>query len=155
MNADTQLFFVTGAAGKLECALDLPKADPSGIVLIAHPHPLYGGTMSNKVVQMIARTFVALGYIAVRMNFRGVGASEGSHDFGNGETDDMAVLLDHIKKQYPWRFFIWNLRPVQIATETRSGRPTTGTNGICKCHSRKVGRRFRSCRYIADSWRTG
>lgn len=136
MNADTQLFFVTGAAGKLECALDLPKADPSGIVLIAHPHPLYGGTMSNKVVQMIARTFVALGYIAVRMNFRGVGASEGSHDFGNGETDDMAVLLDHIKKQYPglpgrsWRFFIWNLRPVQIATETRSGRPTTGTNGI-------------------------
>ncbi len=101
MNADTQLFFVTGAAGKLECALDLPKADPSGIVLIAHPHPLYGGTMSNKVVQMIARTFVALGYIAVRMNFRGVGASEGSHDFGNGETDDMAVLLDHIKKQYP------------------------------------------------------
>ena len=101
MNADTQLFFVTGAAGKLECALDLPKADPSGIVLIAHPHPLYGGTMSNKVVQMIARTFVALGYIAVRMHFRGVGASEGSHDFGNGETDDMAVLLDHIKKQYP------------------------------------------------------
>ena len=101
MNADTQLFFVTGAAGKLECALDLPKADPSGIVLIAHPHPLYGGTMSNKVVQMIARTFVALGYIAVRMNFRGVGASEGSHDFGNGETDDMAVLLDHIQKQYP------------------------------------------------------
>ena len=101
MNADTQLFFVTGAAGKLECALDLPKADPSGIVLIAHPHPLYGGTMSNKVVQMIARTFVALGYSAVLMNFRGVGASEGSHDFGNGETDDMAVLLDHIKKQYP------------------------------------------------------
>lgn len=101
MNADTQLFFVTGAAGKLECALDLPKTDPSGIVLIAHPHPLYGGTMSNKVVQMIARTFVALGYIAVRMNFRGVGASEGSHDFGNGETDDMSVLLDHIKKQYP------------------------------------------------------
>ena len=69
--------------------------------MIAHPHPLYGGTMSNKVVQMIARTFVALGYIAVRMNFRGVGASEGSHDFGNGETDDMAVLLDHVKKQYP------------------------------------------------------
>lgn len=107
MNADTQLFFVTGAAGKLECALDLPKADPSGIVLIAHPHPLYGGTMSNKVVQMIARTFVALGYIAVRMNFRGVGASEGSHDFGNGETDDMAVLLDHIKKtisRLAWSF---------------------------------------------------
>lgn len=101
MNADTQLFFISGAAGKLECALDLPRADPSGIVLIAHPHPLYGGTMSNKVVQMIARTFVALGYIAVRMNFRGVGASEGSHDFGNGETDDMAVLLDHVKKQYP------------------------------------------------------
>lgn len=101
MNADTQLFFVTGQAGKLECALDLPKTDPVGIALIAHPHPLYGGTMNNKVVQMLARTFVGLGYIAVRMNFRGVGTSEGSHDFGNGETDDMAILLDHIKKQYP------------------------------------------------------
>lgn len=101
MNADTQLFFVTGAAGKLECALDLPRTDPVGIVLIAHPHPLYGGTMNNKVVQMMARTFIGLGYVAVRMNFRGVGASEGSHDFGNGETDDMAVLLEHIKKQYP------------------------------------------------------
>lgn len=100
MNADTQLFFVTGPAGKLECALDLPRTDPVGIALIAHPHPLYGGTMNNKVVQMLARTFVSLGYMAVRMNFRGVGASEGSHDFGNGETDDMAILLDHIKKQY-------------------------------------------------------
>ncbi len=101
MNADTQLFFVTGAAGKLECALDLPKTDPVGIVLIAHPHPLYGGTMNNKVVQMIARTFIGLGYVAVRMNFRGVGNSEGTHDFGNGEMDDMAVLHDYIKRQYP------------------------------------------------------
>ena len=101
MNADTQLFFVTGAAGKLECALDLPKTDPVGIVLIAHPHPLYGGTMNNKVVQMIARTFIGLGYVAVRMNFRGVGNSEGIHDFGNGEMDDMAVLHDYIKRQYP------------------------------------------------------
>lgn len=101
MNADTQLFFVTGAAGKLECALDLPKTDPVGIALIAHPHPLYGGTMNNKVVQMMGRTFTGLGYVAVRMNFRGVGGSEGSHDFGNGETEDMALLLDHIRKQYP------------------------------------------------------
>lgn len=95
------LFFVHRSGPETGVCADLPKADPSGIVLIAHPHPLYGGTMSNKVVQMIARTFVALDYISVRMNFRGVGASEGTHDFGNGETDDMAVLLDHIKKQYP------------------------------------------------------
>lgn len=101
MNADTQLFFVTGSAGKLECALDMPKTEPVGIVLIAHPHPLYGGTMDNKVVQMIARTFIGLGYISVRMNFRGVGQSEGAHDFGNGEMDDMAVLLEHIQNQYP------------------------------------------------------
>lgn len=101
MNADTKLFFVTGNAGNLECALDLPKTEPAGIAILAHPHPLYGGTMSNKVVQMMARSFIGLDYVVVRMNFRGVGKSEGAHDFGNGETDDMAVLLDYIQGKYP------------------------------------------------------
>jgi alpha/beta superfamily hydrolase len=101
MNAQTQRFSLPGAAGALECALDLPEATPRGIALIGHPHPLFGGTMDNKVVHTLARTFVALGYVAVRMNFRGVGASEGVYDEGVGETDDMAQLLAHMRAQYP------------------------------------------------------
>jgi alpha/beta superfamily hydrolase len=101
MNANTQSFFIAGAVGQLECALDLPDTAPRGIALVAHPHPLYGGTMDNKVAQTLARAFVALGYATVRMNFRGVGRSEGVHDHGKGETDDMALLLKHMQQQYP------------------------------------------------------
>lgn len=105
MNAQTEHFLITGAAGTLQCALDLP--DPEvfsavrGLALVAHPHPLYGGTMDNKVAQTLARTFTALGYVAVRMNFRGVGQSEGKHDAGIGETDDMATLLTHMRQRFP------------------------------------------------------
>jgi alpha/beta superfamily hydrolase len=101
MNAQTQRFSITGGAGSIECALDLPEAAPRGLALVAHPHPLYGGTMDNKVAQTLARAFVAIGYATVRMNFRGVGKSEGVHDAGRGETDDMALLLEHMKQQYP------------------------------------------------------
>ncbi|NUU04547.1 alpha/beta hydrolase [Herbaspirillum robiniae] len=105
MNAHTQNFMIAGAVGQLECALDLPDAElfpvPVGLALVAHPHPLFGGTMDNKVAQTLARTFLALGYVAVRMNFRGVGKSEGVHDHGAGETDDMALLLKHMRAQYP------------------------------------------------------
>ncbi|AKZ61750.1 alpha/beta hydrolase [Herbaspirillum hiltneri N3] len=105
MNAQTQAFLIPGAVGQLECALDLPDpeqfAAPRGLALVAHPHPLYGGTMDNKVAQTLARSFLALGYATVRMNFRGVGKSEGVHDHGNGETDDMALLLAHMRTQYP------------------------------------------------------
>jgi uncharacterized protein len=101
MNAHTQRFSIMGAAGALQCALDLPESAPRGLALVAHPHPLYGGTMDNKVTQTLVRAFVALGYAAVRMNFRGVGKSEGVHDAGRGETDDMALLLAHMQQQYP------------------------------------------------------
>lgn len=101
MNAQTQRFSLQGAAGALECALDLPETTPRGIALIGHPHPLFGGTMDNKVVHTLTRAFVALNYAAVRMNFRGVGSSEGAYDEGVGETDDMAQLLAHMREQYP------------------------------------------------------
>lgn len=102
MNAQTQTFFIDGAAGTLECKLDLPaQAAPRGIALIAHPHPLFGGTMDNKVAQTLARAFVALGYASTRMNFRGVGNSAGTHDEGLGETDDMALLLAHMQAELP------------------------------------------------------
>ncbi|MGV8898562.1 MAG: alpha/beta hydrolase [Burkholderiaceae bacterium] len=105
MNLHTKKFFISGAAGQLECALNLPDASEfpttRGVALIAHPHPLFSGTMDNKVVHTLARTFTKLGYVAVRMNFRGVGASEGAHDTGVGETDDMALLFAHMRQQYP------------------------------------------------------
>ena len=93
--------YLTGHAGKMQCQLDEPEGAPRGIALVAHPHPLYGGTMENKVAQTLARTFVGLGYVAARFNFRGVGESEGTYDDGRGEVDDMQVMFDHMTAQYP------------------------------------------------------
>lgn len=102
MNAQTQDFFIAGEVGQLECKCDLPSdSAPRGIALIAHPHPLYGGTMDNKVIQTLARAFTTLDYVSVRMNFRGVGASAGVHDAGVGETNDMALLHAYMTQQYP------------------------------------------------------
>ena len=102
MNAQTTQFFLQGGAGQIQCALNVPiNQTPVGIALIAHPHPLYGGTMDNKVAQTLARTFVSMNYATARMNFRGVEKSEGLHDHGIGETDDMLVLLDHMRSLYP------------------------------------------------------
>lgn len=101
MNKKTQKFEIVGAAGRLECALDLPPEQVRGIALVAHPHPLYGGTMDNKVAHTLARTFNALGYASARMNFRGVGQSQGVHDGGAGETDDMALLMADMQQRFP------------------------------------------------------
>jgi alpha/beta superfamily hydrolase len=101
MNKQSEKFTLVGGAGNMECVLDGPVEAPRGIALVAHPHPLYGGTMDNKVAQTLARTFVNLGYVTVRFNFRGVGASEGVHDHGHGETDDMEIMLAHMRAKYP------------------------------------------------------
>lgn len=85
---------VAGAAGRIEVALDRPAQAPRGLAWIGHPHPLYGGTLDNKVAATLARAFVGLGWLALRPNFRGVGASEGSHDHGDGETADFLHLID-------------------------------------------------------------
>ena len=101
MNIHSHKFQLDGPAGKMQCLLDLPEGAPRGVALVAHPHPLYGGTMENKVAQTLARTFVTLGYAAARFNFRGVGESEGVHDEGRGEVDDMAVMYAHMRAKYP------------------------------------------------------
>ena len=101
MNKHSEKFTLAGGAGAMECALDIPALTPRGIALVAHPHPLYGGTMDNKVAVTLARTFVSLGYVAARFNFRGVGASVGVHDDGKGETDDMLAMLEHMQARYP------------------------------------------------------
>jgi alpha/beta superfamily hydrolase len=101
MNKQSEKFTLAGAAGNMECVLDMPADAPRGVALVAHPHPLYGGTMDNKVAGTLARTFVGLGYVAVRFNFRGVGTSEGVHDHGHGETDDMEILLNAMRAKFP------------------------------------------------------
>jgi len=82
-----------GPAGAIEALRDLPDGTSRGVAVIAHPHPLFGGTMDNKVVQTLARAFVQSGWTALRFNFRGVGASAGTHDEGRGETDDLLALV--------------------------------------------------------------
>ncbi len=94
MNAQTQKSTVQGAAGAIEVAIDTPAGSTSkGVAVIAHPHPLFGGTLDNKVVQTMARAFTQCGWTAVRFNFRGVGATEGTHDEGRGELDDMLAVV--------------------------------------------------------------
>ena len=93
MNAGTQRQSIAGPAGPLECAIDGPAGEPRGVAVLCHPHPLHGGTMDNKVVQTLARAFVQLGYRAVRFNFRGIGASGGAWDAGQGEVDDALAVI--------------------------------------------------------------
>lgn len=92
---------IAGPAGALELALNLPETAPRGIALIAHPHPLQGGTMDNKVVQTLAKTFASLGYVSVRFNFRGVAGSAGAFDDGAGEADDALAALAHVQADHP------------------------------------------------------
>ncbi|TFW19636.1 alpha/beta hydrolase [Duganella callida] len=97
----SEKFTLAGGAGQMEGVLDYPEMAPRGIALVAHPHPLYGGTMDNKVAVTLMRTFVGLGYVVARINFRGVGASEGVHDHGHGETDDMGLLHAWMVDKFP------------------------------------------------------
>lgn len=88
-----------GAAGKVEVFVE-PQGAPAGIALIAHPHPLFGGSADNKVVTTLARAFRELGYATLRPNFRGVGASEGSHDKGIAETDDLLAVHAYAQSRF-------------------------------------------------------
>lgn len=101
MNSQTQRSTIAGAAGAIEIAIDMPApppggpAAPRGVAIVAHPHPLFSGTLDNKVAQTMARAFVQAGWMAVRFNFRGVGASAGVHDEGIGEAEDYLTVLRH------------------------------------------------------------
>ena len=115
MNAATRIELISGPAGAIEVAIDLPSLDvptleangnntpPTlrGLACIAHPHPLFGGTMDNKVVQTLARALVQLGYACVRPNFRGVGRSAGVHDAGIAEREDLLAVFEHFRALYP------------------------------------------------------
>jgi len=91
-----------GPAGKLEALLEPPEdADPRAAALVCHPHPLFGGTMHNKVVHRTARALRNSGHVVLRFNFRGVGKSEGRHDLGVGEIEDARAALDWLLGRYP------------------------------------------------------
>lgn len=88
--------------GVIEIASHLPTAvAPRAVAVVAHPHPLFGGTMDNKVVTTLARAFFDSGAVATRFNFRGVGRSSGSHDEGRGESEDMLTVIAHAQTQHP------------------------------------------------------
>ena len=105
MNAATQTLSLQGPCGAIEAVLDKPANDTSsalrGTAVIAHPHPLFGGTMHNKVVQTVARAFVQCGWQTVRFNFRGVGASDGVYDEGRGELDDLLAVVSQTADAQP------------------------------------------------------
>jgi alpha/beta superfamily hydrolase len=94
MNPGTRIVGIDGPAGRIDVAVDRPEGGPvRGLAVVAHPHPLYGGTRDNKVVQTLARALLALGHICWRPDFRGVGASEGTYDEGRGETEDLLAVV--------------------------------------------------------------
>jgi alpha/beta superfamily hydrolase len=93
MSQATQRVSISGPAGIIECAIDNPTGTLAGVAVLCHPHPLYGGTLDNKVVHTLARAFVSMGYRALRFNFRGVGQSAGQWDKGRGEVDDALAVV--------------------------------------------------------------
>jgi len=106
--------FLRGEIGEIESILHLPdsdlfnvssktapKATPKAMMICCHPHPLYGGTMTNKIVHTICKTFSRMGVPALRFNFRGVGKTAGTHDHGVGELNDLLLLCEQMKKCWP------------------------------------------------------
>ncbi|MBI4754714.1 MAG: alpha/beta hydrolase [Betaproteobacteria bacterium] len=89
-----------GPVGPVETLVEVPEQPVRGIALVAHPHPLFGGTLTNKVVQTLARALCELGYASLRPNFRCVGQSAGTHDHGVGETEDLLAVLDYARERF-------------------------------------------------------
>ena len=112
---------IEGAAGAIEVAAQVPEATRV-VTVIAHPHPLFGGTMDNKVVTTLARAFFESGAAVYRFNFRGVGGTEGAHDEGHGETDDMLRVIEHARAAHPGL-------PLQLAGFSFGGAIATRASG--------------------------
>lgn len=97
----TDTVFFTGQAGQIETYVDYPQGDIHGFALVCHPHPLVGGTPQHKVPTLLAQLLVEQGCIVYRPNFRGVGQSQGSHDDGMGETEDMLQMIVELHQRHP------------------------------------------------------
>ncbi len=97
-----ETFMLPGPAGRLECFLKIPAGMLArGAAVVCHPHPLFGGTMHNKVVHAAAEALHGVGLPALRFNFRGAGGSGGRHDGGRGESDDLRAVLDEAGRRFP------------------------------------------------------
>jgi alpha/beta superfamily hydrolase len=106
---------IEGPAGRIELAFDWPIEAVRGIIYVGHPHPLFGGTLDNKVVTTVSRTFAGLGWLAVRINFRGVGASTGVHDEGIGETEDFLHTIASVPNLPALRSQVQPELPIAVA----------------------------------------
>jgi alpha/beta superfamily hydrolase len=106
MRAEAHRVLVEGAAGPIEVASSIP-ASPRAVAVVALPHPLFGGTMDNKVVTTLARAFGDAHAAAFRFNFRGVGATDGTHDEGHGETEDCLAVIAHAKRTAGEELPLW------------------------------------------------
>ena len=100
LHAKIQSIDLAGPAGRLEALLNVGSAEAEYAALVTHPHPLLGGTMHNKVVFHAMKALNSFGFPVLRFNFRGTGASEGEHDKGIGEVDDVRVALEFLKKEF-------------------------------------------------------
>lgn len=121
MRASTRREFVAGPAGRIECAVDAPAGEARGRALIAHPHPQFGGTLDNKVVQTLARAFVERGYESWRPNFRGIGESEGAYDEGKGEVEDLRAVYEKIQPTVLAGFSFGAAMQAMLAKRVKTG----------------------------------
>jgi uncharacterized protein len=137
----TESLTLAGPAGALEALIETPAepaARPAAFGVICHPHPLYGGTMANKVVWTLARAFQELGAPTIRFNFRGVGASEGSHDNGRGEVGDTLAMVAYGRDRWPqaalWLagFSFGGVIALHAATSARRARAVLVAPGITR-----------------------
>ena len=93
--------YIAGPSGKIECQLDQVADEGKGaIAVLCHPHPLYGGSMHDRVLSTVAHRFIESGITCLRFNFRGVGSSEGVHDNGEGEKDDLISVVDYVRTEF-------------------------------------------------------
>jgi uncharacterized protein len=125
MIPSTTSLMLVGPAGAIEARLDQPSGEIRGTAVIAHPHPLHGGTMDNKVVQTVARAFVQSGWRAIRFNFRGVGLSDGAFDDGHGESDDLRAVIEQMAPDGPLAlagFSFGSFVAARVATGMAGGR---------------------------------
>jgi uncharacterized protein len=99
-NATIRSFFIHGAAGRLEALLNAGLPDATHAALVCHPHPVYGGTLHNKIVFHTMKALNSFGFPVLRFNFRGAGLSEGEHGGGIGEGDDVRAALDWLEREF-------------------------------------------------------
>src|SRR6185295_4398206 len=128
-SASIRSMFLEGTAGKLEALLNEGGENPAYAALVAHPHPVYGGTLHNKVVFHAMKALNSFGFPVVRFNFRGTGLSEGEHAHGEGEVDDVRVALDWLEREFHLPMIVAGFS-FGAAVGLRAGCPDTRVRAV-------------------------